>query len=823
MKTPFKYSLLCTAIVLAGCGDDSDISGIDSSAPFEDAINQSLARDSSINFILSGSDADVPLPSYLLFNTNDHTLELPLDANSNGELNDPLVAMGESDGWSTMMPFSINLSLPTNVTLKNDQLTLLSGVKLAKVTMDLATGVMSDFSALTAGVDYLVVASDDLKSINVVPLRGLDPSSDYIYALTDDLLDSNDEPLGMSRSYAMLKTKTSTQQGDLETPQKLTHQMEALFAGFGEVTSSEKIIYSSWFTTASAGEVLKGAKTAMAFSLDPNVTPAGVWKGSANPNGLDSTTINSMYTISANDTSQDFGTAVTSDTIFLDEFGSDTATQLQTSYNQVIGSGALDSIDVYRGTVNLPYFLSDDVDGDWKTTPWRSGMPSVFKIINVLSSGSDTDKASLVGQLATLGFSTDPNQIIDQLQNPQYQALLVGTQLTLADGSQLDADRILTRYSAVPQLRSVKSVPFVMFVPKRADFASLEVLQYQHGITNVKESAYLFALQHMVGAVQAGQQPYAVIAIDQPLHGERALSSDIVTTPENPTVFMNLEYLPVARDNIRQGAIDGLGLRLALNNADTNQGAFTTIDTSNVSLLGHSIGAITGIGSYSVSNLPFSPSVDGLFSYKTATFANPGGGIAPFLLESGSYSPIIKHSVVVAAVPQYQQHYASTCVPADISGGDCFTAFYDALDDSNPEQAALIAGIDGGLASFAYAAQTVLDNVDPYNIAPTLTGSILGIQSDGDSTIPNSVASNPSAGTEPLLNQMQLVNSALDATGNQLASYFDSNSGAEHSTLIAPATAAEVAANTEMTSQVMQFTLSGGNILVDDSLLDASK
>jgi hypothetical protein len=116
-----------------------------------------------------------------------------------------------------------------------------------------------------------------------------------------------------------------------------------------------------------------------------------------------------------------------------------------------------------------------------------------------------------------------------------------------------------------------------------------------------------------------------------------------------------------------------------------------------------------------------------------------------------------------------------------------------------------------------------LDNVDPYNIAPSLSGSILGIQSDGDKTIPNSVVSNPSAGTEPLFSQMSLVNTALDASGSALASYFDANSNAEHSSVLAPGTVDEAAANAEMTSQIVQFTLSGGNIMVDDSLLDASK
>lgn len=80
---------------------------------------------------------------------------------------------------------------------------------------------------------------------------------------------------------------------------------------------------------------------------------------------------------------------------------------------------------------------------------------------------------------------------------------LVGEELTLADGSQLDPERILTKYSAVPQIRSVESVDVIMFIPSGGPVGnSLPVLQYQHGITSLKETSYAFALQHIAGAIQ---------------------------------------------------------------------------------------------------------------------------------------------------------------------------------------------------------------------------------------------------------------------------------------------------------------------------------
>ncbi|HFQ5432195.1 TPA: VolA/Pla-1 family phospholipase [Vibrio vulnificus] len=826
MKHTFKLSLLCSAILLAGCGDNTESSGTTGSVTFEPSVQELLGRDASIKFALKGTSAAVPLPSFLLFDTNDHTLNIPLSAGSSKGLDNPQVAMGESDGWSTIMPFSIPLNLADGVTLLNDLIitpngtpfsqNLNAGIRVAKVDVDLATGAMTNFTALNPGVDFLAVTTD-LKSINVVPLNGLDPASNYIYALTESIKDSNNNPLGTSTSYASLKSSTA-QSGLLATPQKIIWNIEKTFEDNAQVTSKDEIVYSSWFTTASAGNVMQGTKAAIAASANPAVKPAGVWKGTANPNNLSVDDLNSLYSIDADDAGADFGTAVTNDPLFKAAFGDDKATALKTSYETLAAAApTLDSIQVFRGTVKLPYFLSDQVDGkEWKTLPWRSGMPSVFKILKTLSSGSDADKAAISQQLVDLGFTDLPTQ----LYSAPHQALLVGAKLTLADGTQLDADRILTRYSAVPQIRAVKEVPFIMFVPKGAGADNVPLLQYQHGITNLKESAYALALSHISTAIQTGKTPYALIAIDQPLHGQRALSDGTVTTPQTPTVFMNLEYLPVARDNIRQGAIDGLGLRYALNYVNPTEVAFQTVNQSDVSLIGHSIGGITGISSYAVANTSVNPVIDPMFAYKTATLANPGGGIAPFLFESGSFSPIIKHSITAAAVPSYLNYYANTC-PTKDNPGTCFNNFYSAADAEAKSQ------IDSALTSFTYAAQTVLDNVDPFNMASQVSGSLLGIQSNGDATIPNKVSKIPTAGTEPLFKKLGLVNTATNASGSRVASYFDSSSNAAHSTVIAPETDEEALAHSEMSSQIVQFTLTKGNsdglLAVDAAFLDASK
>ncbi|AUI88180.1 fumarate hydrolyase [Vibrio azureus] len=828
MNHKFKLSLLCAAVLLAGCGDNSSSSGTSDTPQFEDSIQDLLGRDGSIDFVLSGTNANVPVPSSLLLDPTDHTLNIPVSPGEPTGLNNPSVAMGEADGWSTVMPFSIDLNFKQGVTLLNDLVesgysqNVTDGILVAKISND-PQSQDKVYTPLFPGKDFIAVSSD-LKNIKVLPVKGLEPNATYIYALKQSIKDSNGDNLGTSPSYAMLKS-AKPQGGDLSAPQKMVWMIENTFGANG--VEKDDIIYSSMFTTASVGQSIKAVAQEMT-KADPSKT----WEPghTANPNNIPAEQLKELYTFN-NVTQIDFGEALLSDQLFLSLFpnaqeGLAVAEQMKNLYLLAKALTKLKGITVYRGTVKLPYFLSNNLENDqWKTQPWRSAMPSALKILSVLSSGSKQDQAYLVTQLVKLGFS--PENLSEQLANPANQAKLFGAKLFLANGEQLDPERILTKYSTLPQIRSVQDVPFLMFVPEVKDGDNgedfndnLPLLQYQHGITGIKETSYLFALEHIASAIQNPNynKPYALIAIDQPLHGQRALSKEVVTTPSNPTPFMNLEYLPVARDNIRQGAIDGLGLAYAVQHSPEDLSAFSTIDTSNISLMGHSIGAITGISSYAAADVNNGED----FHYTSATLANPGAVIAPFLLESQAFSGQIKHSVSYNGVPDYRTYYQQNCANDDkISDVKCFDDFYN-QSEQNKQM------IDYTLDMFAFAAQTVLDPVDPYNVASLVDkdAPVFAIQSNQDTTIPNTVKTMPTAGGQPLLAKLQLSNTMLGTQGKtKLASYFKH---AKHSTVIAPDVTSEKdpAAHKEMASEIVKFTLSKGNkdgnfnVKNDDDLLD---
>ena len=108
--------------------------------------------------------------------------------------------------------------------------------------------------------------------------------------------------------------------------------------------------------------------------------------------------------------------------------------------------------------------------------------------------------------------------------------------------------------------------------------------------------------------------------------------------------YMNLSSLLVARDSLRQSAADLLGLRLGLNFIND-----TTINSKDVTYIGHSLGSIVAPAFIAQANTPMAETLDPLFNVNTVALASGGGGIASFLLESAAFGPFIQGSVLSQA------------------------------------------------------------------------------------------------------------------------------------------------------------------------------
>lgn len=247
---------------------------------------------------------------------------------------------------------------------------------------------------------------------------------------------------------------------------------------------------------------------------------------------------------------------------------------------------------------------------------------------------------------------------------------------------------------------------------------SNDVIIYQHGITVYKETLKAIASE-------LTKSCHIVFAIDHPLHGERGVGGK-VTTFDDPALYLNLAHLTVARDNVRQSIIDILNLRAAIAVkfkaigeakmqgdttalADLGPLAFMN-PLGKVGFLGHSLGAIVGVDVANIANKPTGiPAADSMFRMDDFAFANPGADIPYLLLNSGAFGNTVKGGVAYGAG-------ALTCTTADIGG--CFAQTQeDLINSGNTLQLAKMYGV---FNQFAFAAQTVMDTVDPINHAGEL-------------------------------------------------------------------------------------------------------
>ncbi|MFH0265036.1 VolA/Pla-1 family phospholipase [Vibrio rumoiensis] len=743
MNKYFKLTALCSAMLLVtACGDEKSSTGTDSSNQFESYINDSLAQSTKVDFTLQGKDQNVPLPTFILMNKVDGTLEIPTGGDD--ALSNPKAALSQMDGWSTSQPISIPFKgVGFNSAVLN------SGVAIIELT-DSLTGSPKVKAVLTQGTDFQIVTQAN--SVNIIPTKPLDEKSNYIIALTNQITDKDGDPVGMSSSYAALKTNTNTfETGDLSSLQQVIKGVEGIFSQAG--IDPKSIVYSTWFTTQSIGDTLYATKAAVAQGLASKLAGGdgigAIWKGEANPNDVD---LSSAYTMSIA-SSGDFAAMLDADENFTTYIGGENSDALKVALNSQTSAAA---VTVSKGIVNLPYFL--EKGDNWNKTPFESGMPSLAIIKHALEGA---DASNIMQQLVEKGI--DPSKLSDSSE----QLKLIGLKLKDAAGNALDSQRIITQYSPVPKIKSLEKVPFILFTPKGASIGSTPIVVYQHGITSAKENAYAFAANMVASGI-------SVIAIDQPLHGERSLDGTRSANID-PTAYINLSYLPVARDNVRESILDIIGLRAALSvTAKTLQAepslaaspAFAEFAKVNFTQLprffGHSLGGIVGVSAVAAANETLgNANADQLFAFSSGAFANAGSQIAPLLINSQTFGPSIVSNV----------------------GAE-------------------------NIAAFSFAAQTILDTVDPVNTASYIDPALPVYVSevDGDKVVPNKVA-NTFAGTEPLALALGLTptnasNTVVDGARN----WVQFNSGASHSTVIAPASDySDITQHTEMQTELIDF------------------
>lgn len=756
----------------------------------------------------------------LLSGTTDGTLFMPGEKDAQGnemespDYADPSTALGALDGWSTVNPFSIEIALPDGRALNEASVFNPNAVHVYEVLM---AGNQSDAQCaaiprgpacklvgeLTFGKDFIAKVSGN--DIAIVPLKPLKAKTAYVIALTDNILDSDGKAVAGSVTYNLVKQDISTH--PLATPSQL--QLQGLTNSFENVAVSaglnkDNIIYSFSMTTQSIADVSEAVKSLMLSGI-PGTKPV-------------------LSTIL--DTTTNVGNAkIYSATLSAPYY-------LETPYaDGAAGSCNLLAEDITTGCPDL--FSRWQAMGDSPVTvvgALKSGMLSQQSFAEqAIAQGKDP--AELLAKPAKLvGLTFTVDVIIDE-------------QGTIA-AVPIDQNRHLTQYNPLPKVKSYKSgasaIDVIITMPDATVIskptAGWPVMIYSHGITAYKETVLAIA-----GTLAS--QGIATIAIDHPYHGSRGIdfNADGVyeisateslkgTNPDyvNATVtsYMNLASLLTARDNVRQSEADLLALRLSLDN-DSLAGL---LDKNNVSFLGHSLGAITGIPFTALANSgAVNPATGDLlevnpYAINSASYAMPGGGIPGVLLNSPSFGPVVK-----AGLTSSQSFIALVEKTADKKVEEMSDAEYQGYVDA----------IYPAFANqFNFAAQTIIDAADPINYVSALKDKntpvhvieVVGDEPSGtnkaDQVIVNSVASLPLVGTEPLITGLGLsagVNTP-QGDGTTAVSAAVRFLKGHHSSLLSPAVvdgiaddaAANLAVTVEMQTQVASFAKSGGKYLLVD-------
>jgi hypothetical protein len=185
--------------------------------------------------------------------------------------------------------------------------------------------------------------------------------------------------------------------------------------------------------------------------------------------------------------------------------------------------------------------------------------------------------------------------------------------------------------------------------------------------------------------------------------------------------MMNLASPLTSRDNLRQAVADLMSLHFAMKTMDVT-GDGPEFDMTQVSFLGHSLGAIVG-----TTFLRYASGV------QAASLAVPGGGLAHMLNGSVAFGPVIAASLASQGITPDMPEYED----------------------------------------FLWVVQSVTDAGDPVNHAGRGLGATIpihlmevvgnGVDHYPDLVVPNGVAGAPLAGTEPLVETMGL--SSLTSPG----------------------------------------------------------
>lgn len=752
-------------LTLAACGGGG-------SSTTSTPVNPADSETTSSRMSFQPASGVLSVPNDLLFaGTIDGTLEMPDEkaARTAGSMDygSPSVALGALDGWSRQVPFKLALDMAEGATIAAN--TVAGKVVIFEASTSVGNPNDPNCPSTPAGLPC-------------APVAKLTEGVDFVVSPGTDSLTI--VPLGN------LKAGTIHVLGLLKGIEDSRGELVAASETYEIVTSGTDLSNNSSLAS------LQGA-----IAVYQGVIQAGT-----------------LGAISADDFI--YSMAMTTQGVATD-FGAikavmkfappvinvvDTGVTVRAAFQGATGTdpgAAFDTVDYYSGTINLPYYLAIPTQANPMAPinqQWQAACDSGVR----LAKATNDELAN-----ATPGANDGLCQ-----------------SLGLRDLG-LDTERHVTRYNPYPQATANLPVEVQMTVPSGGCGGPCKVVILQHGITSTKEAMLLMT-------ASLGQAGFATIAIDHPLHGSRGFDldgdtvDDINASTVSATHYMNLASLLVARDNLRQSTSDMLGLRLGLQNFTASDG--TVLDTANVHVAGLSLGAISATSFAAMANA----TADADYNVNSASLHSPGGGVAALLAESPSFGPLVQASVLSSAGTDLSAEFNTFLATPDASCASVtpgteeyltcqYGAFVAQLTANN--ETAKLAELSSTMASFVFAAQTILDAGDPNSFASILVASatpvhMTEIVGDGaanlpDQVIPNQTANVPFGGTEPLAKLLGFTTAAASGSPSGIVRFTEGG----HSSLLDPTSSAAV--TTELQTETATFFAAGAVVIGDSSVVAA--
>jgi hypothetical protein len=377
--------------------------------------------------------------------------------------------------------------------------------------------------------------------------------------------------------------------------------------------------------------------------------------------------------------------------------------------------------------------------------------------------------------------------------------------------------RNMTFQNSLPLRNSVQNVPLLMTVPNAASnqtkpAGGWPIVIYNHGITRNRTDMLA------ISTTFAGAG-WAVVAIDQPLHGlnssspfyikstpfgplsnERTFDVDLINNVSGAAGpdgvvdgsgahFINLGSLLTSRDNNRQSQSDLIQLVKNISTMDIDGDNAPDFNPARIAYVGQSLGSINLI-----------PAMAAETTVNLGVLSVPGGGIAQLLNGSPTFGPSIKRGLAAAAGLQ----------PGTSSFDQYFTVTQTVIDSADPLNWApslVIADrvlVQEVVGTIAQSDPTCSQLTDAQGV-PIAGRPVNGCP---DVVIPNRVMGAPLSGTEPLIAAMNLAPIAAttqNASGVRGVVRFTRG---DHGSLLSPAK--DGPTTVEMQTQMASMIASGG-------------